>query len=149
MSPAGTTRQPRDGEITGVDYNFVSVEEFFSLEESGALLESGKFKGQLHLWPCAWIIYKYKEEEINYVDAFKVMHYICGAFYPVLIYWFTVLRAPFTHINTHQHNCCVGNTCQSNSSKLKGIIHPKIINLFWFSHKAVMTFEAWACYGHF
>ncbi|ROL41611.1 Membrane-associated guanylate kinase, WW and PDZ domain-containing protein 3, partial [Anabarilius grahami] len=42
----GTTRQPRDGEITGVDYNFVTVEEFFSLEESGALLESGKFKGQ-------------------------------------------------------------------------------------------------------
>uniref|UniRef100_A0A8C6PYF6 MAGI family member, X-linked a n=1 Tax=Nothobranchius furzeri TaxID=105023 RepID=A0A8C6PYF6_NOTFU len=40
-----TTRQPRDGEISGVDYNFVSVEEFFSLEESGALLESGKFKG--------------------------------------------------------------------------------------------------------
>lgn len=45
---AGTTRQPRDGEISGVDYNFVSVEEFFSLEESGALLESGKFKGQDH-----------------------------------------------------------------------------------------------------
>ncbi|KAM7405356.1 hypothetical protein PAMP_012624 [Pampus punctatissimus] len=43
VSP-GTTRQPRDGEITGVDYNFVSIEEFFSLEESGALLESGKFK---------------------------------------------------------------------------------------------------------
>ncbi|GLD69029.1 membrane-associated guanylate kinase, WW and PDZ domain-containing protein 1-like protein [Lates japonicus] len=40
-----TTRQPRDGEISGVDYNFVSIEEFFSLEESGALLESGKFKG--------------------------------------------------------------------------------------------------------
>lgn len=42
----GTTRQPRDGEISGVDYNFVSIEEFFSLEESGALLESGKFKGK-------------------------------------------------------------------------------------------------------
>lgn len=41
----GTTRQARDGETSGVDYNFVSVEEFFSLEESGALLESGKFKG--------------------------------------------------------------------------------------------------------
>uniref|UniRef100_A0A3Q2ZX02 Membrane-associated guanylate kinase, WW and PDZ domain-containing protein 1-like n=1 Tax=Kryptolebias marmoratus TaxID=37003 RepID=A0A3Q2ZX02_KRYMA len=39
-----TTRQPREGEISGVDYNFVSIEEFFSLEESGALLESGKFK---------------------------------------------------------------------------------------------------------
>lgn len=44
--PAGTTRPPRDGEISGVDYNFVSIEEFFSLEESGALLESGKFKGE-------------------------------------------------------------------------------------------------------
>ena len=45
----GTTRQPREGEISGVDYNFVSIEEFFSLEESGALLESGKFKGELSL----------------------------------------------------------------------------------------------------
>ncbi|XP_041952821.1 membrane-associated guanylate kinase, WW and PDZ domain-containing protein 3-like isoform X2 [Alosa sapidissima] len=46
-----TTRQPRDGEIPGVDYNFVSVEEFFSLEESGALLESGKFKGNYYGTP--------------------------------------------------------------------------------------------------
>lgn len=42
----GTTRQPREGEISGVDYNFVSIEEFFALDESGALLESGKFKGK-------------------------------------------------------------------------------------------------------
>ncbi|KAK1800977.1 hypothetical protein P4O66_004724 [Electrophorus voltai] len=46
-----TTRQPRDGEISGVDYNFVSIEEFFSLEESGALLESGKFKGNYYGTP--------------------------------------------------------------------------------------------------
>ncbi|XP_069039647.1 membrane-associated guanylate kinase, WW and PDZ domain-containing protein 3-like isoform X2 [Lepisosteus oculatus] len=46
-----TTRLPRDGEISGVDYNFVSVEEFFSLEESGALLESGKFKGNYYGTP--------------------------------------------------------------------------------------------------
>ncbi|XP_020560488.1 membrane-associated guanylate kinase, WW and PDZ domain-containing protein 2 isoform X3 [Oryzias latipes] len=46
-----TTRQPRDGEIPGVDYNFVSIEEFFSLEESGALLESGKFKGNYYGTP--------------------------------------------------------------------------------------------------
>ncbi|XP_066500148.1 membrane-associated guanylate kinase, WW and PDZ domain-containing protein 3 [Hoplias malabaricus] len=46
-----TTRQPRDGEISGVDYNFVSVKEFFSLEESGALLESGKFKGNYYGTP--------------------------------------------------------------------------------------------------
>ncbi|KAF1391002.1 hypothetical protein PFLUV_G00064000, partial [Perca fluviatilis] len=43
--------QPRDGEISGVDYNFVSIEEFFSLEESGALLESGKFKGNYYGTP--------------------------------------------------------------------------------------------------
>ncbi|XP_051280961.1 membrane-associated guanylate kinase, WW and PDZ domain-containing protein 2 isoform X2 [Dicentrarchus labrax] len=46
-----TTRQARDGEISGVDYNFVSIEEFFSLEESGALLESGKFKGNYYGTP--------------------------------------------------------------------------------------------------
>ncbi|XP_068453317.1 membrane-associated guanylate kinase, WW and PDZ domain-containing protein 3 isoform X2 [Clinocottus analis] len=46
-----TTRQPKDGEISGVDYNFVSIEEFFSLEELGALLESGKFKGNYYGTP--------------------------------------------------------------------------------------------------
>ncbi|XP_045552058.1 membrane-associated guanylate kinase, WW and PDZ domain-containing protein 3 [Salmo salar] len=46
-----TTRLPRDGEISGVDYNFVSIEEFFSLEESAALLESGKFKGNYYGTP--------------------------------------------------------------------------------------------------
>ncbi|XP_061666473.1 membrane-associated guanylate kinase, WW and PDZ domain-containing protein 1 [Syngnathoides biaculeatus] len=46
-----TTRPPRAGEISGTDYNFVSVEEFFSLEGSGALLESGKFKGNYYGTP--------------------------------------------------------------------------------------------------
>ncbi|KAM9505441.1 membrane-associated guanylate kinase, WW and PDZ domain-containing protein 3 isoform 3-T3 [Salvelinus alpinus] len=46
-----TTRLPHAGEISGVDYNFVSIEEFFSLEESGALLESGKFKGNYYGTP--------------------------------------------------------------------------------------------------
>ncbi|KAG7271034.1 hypothetical protein CRUP_015242 [Coryphaenoides rupestris] len=38
-----TTRQPRDGEVPGVDYNFISVGEFRVLEESGLLLESGTY----------------------------------------------------------------------------------------------------------
>eukprot|EP00061_Rhincodon_typus_P017257 g45869.t1 len=38
-----TTRPPREGEVPGVDYNFISLEEFKTLEESGALLESGTF----------------------------------------------------------------------------------------------------------
>ncbi|CAL8275621.1 unnamed protein product [Boreogadus saida] len=46
-----TSRKPRAGEVSGVDYNFVSVEEFFALEESGALLESGKFKGNYYGTP--------------------------------------------------------------------------------------------------
>uniref|UniRef100_A0AAQ5ZHC8 Membrane-associated guanylate kinase, WW and PDZ domain-containing protein 2 n=1 Tax=Amphiprion ocellaris TaxID=80972 RepID=A0AAQ5ZHC8_AMPOC len=41
---AGTTRQPKEGEVPGVDYNFVSVERFMELEQSGALLESGTYE---------------------------------------------------------------------------------------------------------
>lgn len=44
---AGTTRQPRDKEIPGVDYNFISVREFQELEESGMLLESGTYDGRI------------------------------------------------------------------------------------------------------
>lgn len=42
---AGTTRQPREGEVPGVDYNFISVGEFRELDESGLLLESGTYDG--------------------------------------------------------------------------------------------------------
>ncbi|XP_072026608.1 membrane-associated guanylate kinase, WW and PDZ domain-containing protein 2-like isoform X3 [Amphiura filiformis] len=40
-----TTRGPRDGEVDGVDYKFLSVDEFMALEKSGHLLESGIFEG--------------------------------------------------------------------------------------------------------
>nr|XP_044993832.1 membrane-associated guanylate kinase, WW and PDZ domain-containing protein 3 isoform X2 [Jaculus jaculus] len=46
-----TTRAPRDGEVPGVDYNFISVEQFKSLEESGALLESGTYDGNFYGTP--------------------------------------------------------------------------------------------------
>ncbi|RXM27603.1 Membrane-associated guanylate kinase, WW and PDZ domain-containing protein 1 [Acipenser ruthenus] len=46
-----TTRPLRDGEIPGVDYNFVSIQDYFSLKESGALLESGMFKGNYYGTP--------------------------------------------------------------------------------------------------
>lgn len=42
----GTTRPPRDGEVPGVDYNFLSVEEFLKLEQSGTLLEIGSYEGK-------------------------------------------------------------------------------------------------------
>ncbi|XP_054994710.1 membrane-associated guanylate kinase, WW and PDZ domain-containing protein 3 isoform X3 [Sorex araneus] len=46
-----TTRAPRDGEVPGIDYNFISVEQFKALEESGALLESGTYDGNFYGTP--------------------------------------------------------------------------------------------------
>lgn len=43
----GTTRAPREGEVPGVDYNFLSVADFFKLENSGTLLEIGTYEGKL------------------------------------------------------------------------------------------------------
>lgn len=40
-----TTRQPRPGEINGVDYTFLAAEEFMDLERNGSLLESGVYAG--------------------------------------------------------------------------------------------------------
>ncbi|XP_041654918.1 membrane-associated guanylate kinase, WW and PDZ domain-containing protein 3a [Cheilinus undulatus] len=46
-----TTRQPREGEVPGVDYNFISVAEFRELDESGLLLESGTYDGNYYGTP--------------------------------------------------------------------------------------------------
>ncbi|KAI4895095.1 hypothetical protein NFI96_026231 [Prochilodus magdalenae] len=47
----GTTRAPRDGEVSGVDYNFLSVQEFLDLEQSGTLLEIGTYEGNYYGTP--------------------------------------------------------------------------------------------------
>ncbi|KAG5845224.1 hypothetical protein ANANG_G00136540 [Anguilla anguilla] len=47
----GTTRQPKEGEVPGVDYNFVTVERFIELEKSGALLESGTYEDNYYGTP--------------------------------------------------------------------------------------------------
>ncbi|XP_053313593.1 membrane-associated guanylate kinase, WW and PDZ domain-containing protein 3 isoform X2 [Spea bombifrons] len=46
-----TTRSPRDGEVPGVDYNFIPVEQFKALEDSGVLLESGTYDGNFYGTP--------------------------------------------------------------------------------------------------
>ncbi|XP_056103480.1 membrane-associated guanylate kinase, WW and PDZ domain-containing protein 2a isoform X10 [Rhinichthys klamathensis goyatoka] len=46
-----TTRQPREGEVPGVDYNFVTVARFVELEKSGALLESGTYEDNFYGTP--------------------------------------------------------------------------------------------------
>ena len=48
---AGTTRPPRGDERPGIDYNFITVEEFKRLEQSGALLESGVFESNFYGTP--------------------------------------------------------------------------------------------------
>lgn len=40
-----TTRSPRKGEINGVDYNFVLVDEFSELQEKGEFIEVNEFCG--------------------------------------------------------------------------------------------------------
>ncbi|XP_036386153.1 membrane-associated guanylate kinase, WW and PDZ domain-containing protein 1b isoform X10 [Megalops cyprinoides] len=46
-----TTRPPRDGEVPGVDYNFLSVEDFLNLEQTGTLLEIGTYEGNYYGTP--------------------------------------------------------------------------------------------------
>jgi atrophin-1 interacting protein 1/endothelial cell adhesion protein len=41
-----TTRPPRPEERNGIDYTFLSKEEFLALEKSGELLESGIYDGK-------------------------------------------------------------------------------------------------------
>lgn len=43
-----TTRKPRDGEVNGRDYFFVSREEFISLVEKGEMLEWAEVHGELY-----------------------------------------------------------------------------------------------------
>ncbi|XP_059469731.1 membrane-associated guanylate kinase, WW and PDZ domain-containing protein 1-like isoform X5 [Neocloeon triangulifer] len=40
-----TTRTAREGEVNGVDYTFLSLDEFVALERQGNLLESGIYEG--------------------------------------------------------------------------------------------------------
>ncbi|XP_055045585.2 membrane-associated guanylate kinase, WW and PDZ domain-containing protein 2a isoform X14 [Misgurnus anguillicaudatus] len=46
-----TTRQPKEGEVPGVDYNFVTITRFVELEKSGALLESGTYEDNYYGTP--------------------------------------------------------------------------------------------------
>lgn len=51
LASAGTTRPPQAGERRGIDYNFITVEEFKQKEKSGELLESGVYEGNYYGTP--------------------------------------------------------------------------------------------------
>ncbi|KAM4901878.1 membrane-associated guanylate kinase, WW and PDZ domain-containing protein 2 isoform 2-T2 [Sylvia borin] len=46
-----TTRPHKEGEVPGVDYIFITVEDFIELEKSGALLESGTYEDNYYGTP--------------------------------------------------------------------------------------------------
>jgi guanylate kinase len=48
FSVSATTRAPRPGEVDGVDYMFVTAEQFQQLIDDGALLEWAEIHGGLH-----------------------------------------------------------------------------------------------------
>ncbi|WP_042471786.1 guanylate kinase [Bacillus ndiopicus] len=50
-----TTRQPREGEVDGVDYFFKTREEFEGLIEQGGLLEHAEFVGNYYGTPLAYV----------------------------------------------------------------------------------------------
>ncbi len=51
MSVSVTTRPPRPGETDGVEYHFVDRDEFHRLVDTGELLESAEYAGNLYGTP--------------------------------------------------------------------------------------------------
>ncbi|KAF9097515.1 guanylate kinase [Mortierella sp. GBA35] len=48
FSVSNTTRKPRAGEVNGVDYNFLTREEFLAGVERGDFIEHAEFSGNLY-----------------------------------------------------------------------------------------------------
>lgn len=48
LSVSATTRPARKGEINGKDYFFISIEEFISLQNEDAFIESAKVHGYMY-----------------------------------------------------------------------------------------------------
>ena len=57
LSVSATTRPPRPGEVDGVDYHFVSENEFLRMQEAGEFLESAKVFGNYYGTPRAKVFH--------------------------------------------------------------------------------------------
>lgn len=51
LSVSATTRKPRDGEVNGVHYYFVSRDDFMNMAENGELLEWAEYSGNCYGTP--------------------------------------------------------------------------------------------------
>ena len=77
FSVSATTRAPRDGETDGVNYYFITREEFLKLIDSGGMLEHAEFCGNYYGTPKRAVYDKLREGhdvilEIETVGAMKV-----------------------------------------------------------------------------
>ena len=78
FSVSATTRSPREGEVNGVNYLFISRDEFTELIDNGGMLEHAEFCGNLYGTPKKAVYDKLDEGrdvilEIETVGAAKVM----------------------------------------------------------------------------
>lgn len=78
FSVSATTRSPREGEVNGVNYYFITREEFLKLIESGGMLEHAEFCGNFYGTPKKAVYDRLAEGhdvilEIETVGAMKVM----------------------------------------------------------------------------
>lgn len=65
-----TTRKPRQGEIDGVDYKFISLEKFNELKEKGKLIEQVEYSGNYY-----GIDQEEFENKISLGNAFVIVDY--------------------------------------------------------------------------
>jgi len=56
-----TTRKPRENEVDGVDYFFISVDDFRARAEAGGFLEYANVHGNLYGTPRQWVDEKLRE----------------------------------------------------------------------------------------
>ncbi len=77
VSRSATTRRPREGEVSGIHYDFLSREEFMALRDQGGLLEWAEYAGNYYGTPRALVQRKLNEGyqvilEIDVQGAFQI-----------------------------------------------------------------------------
>lgn len=86
--------------MPGVDYNFVSVERFMELEQSGALLESGTYEGEL--WECCCA-----QNRLHLQDKYRCTGRKNGNVYFGSTSFLFLKSAMFMYIHTLRNNMCI------------------------------------------
>lgn len=94
ISVSYTTRQPRPGEVDGIDYHFVTEERFLQMLEKGEFLESAEVHGSRYGTSQKWIESILKEGcdlllEIDWQGAAQVR-----SFYPQALGIFILPPSP-------------------------------------------------------